>query len=46
MRLLQNDDEPWTFGLYASEIAEYLSVRGFQLLEDIGSIDYRACYMS
>jgi len=45
MRLLQEDDEPWTFGLYPSEITEYLMTRGFQLLEDIGSIDYRARYM-
>ena len=45
MRLLQENDEPWTFGLYPSEITEYLMTRGFQLLEDIGSIEYRARYM-
>lgn len=45
MRLLQEDDEPWTFGLYPSEITEYLIARRFQLLEDIGSIEYRARHM-
>ena len=45
MRLLQQNDESWTFGLYPSEITEYLMTRGFQLLEDIGSIEYRARYM-
>ena len=45
MRLLQANDEPWTFGIYPSEITEYLAALGFQLLEDIGSIDYRARYM-
>lgn len=45
MRLLQENDEPWTFGLYPSEIAEYLMALGFQLLEDIGSVEYRTRYM-
>jgi hypothetical protein len=42
MRLFQENDEPWTFGLYPSEIAEFRMARGFQLLEDISSIEYRA----
>jgi methyltransferase (TIGR00027 family) len=45
MCLLQEHDEPWTFGLYPTEITGYLRARGFQLLEDIGSIEYRAQYM-
>ena len=46
MRLLQENDEPWTFGLFPSEITEYLMVLRFQLLEDIGSLEYRARYMA
>lgn len=44
MRLLQEVDKPWTFGLYPTEITEYLMAQGFQLLEDVGSIEYRARY--
>jgi methyltransferase (TIGR00027 family) len=46
MRLLQKEDEPWTFGLYPTELASYLQARGFELIEDIGSVDYRARYMN
>jgi len=46
MRLLQEDGEPWTFGIYPSEIADYVELQGLQLLEDIGSVDYRSRYMS
>ncbi len=45
IRLLQAEDEPWTFGLYPPQVASYLEVRGLQLLEDAGSVGYRARYM-
>ncbi len=45
IRLLQAEDEPWTFGLYPAQVASYLEVRGLQLLEDAGSVEYRARYM-
>ena len=46
MHLLQKEDEPWTFGLYPAELPSYLAARGFDLVEDIGSIEYRARYMN
>ncbi len=44
MRLLQKEDEPWTFGLYPTELPSYLAARGFELVDDIGSVEYRARY--
>ena len=46
MRLLRKADEPWTFGLYPAELPAYLEASGFELVEDIGSVEYRARYMS
>ena len=46
MHLLKKEDEPWTFGLYPAELPSYLAARGFDLVEDIGSIEYRARYMN
>ncbi len=45
MRLLRKEDEPWTFGLYPAELPSYLEARGFELIDDIGSVAYRARYM-
>jgi methyltransferase (TIGR00027 family) len=45
MRLLQKQDEPWTFGLYPTELRTYLQARGFTLVEDTGSVEYRARYL-
>ncbi|MEW6737426.1 MAG: SAM-dependent methyltransferase [Acidobacteriota bacterium] len=46
IHLLQQEDEPWTFGLYPDQIPSYLETRGFQLVDDIGSLQYRARYMN
>jgi methyltransferase (TIGR00027 family) len=46
MRLLRKADEPWTFGLYPAELPSYLEARGFELVDDIGSVEYRARYMN
>jgi len=46
MQLLRKTDEPWTFGLYPAELPAYLDERGFELVEDIGSVEYRARYMN
>ncbi len=44
-RTLQELGEPWTFGLDPAELPGYLRARGLQLIEDLGSVDYRARYM-
>jgi methyltransferase (TIGR00027 family) len=42
---LQRVGEQWTFGFDPNELAEYLAHRGFRLVEDIGSVEYRARYL-
>jgi methyltransferase (TIGR00027 family) len=42
---LQESGETWTFGLYPEELATYLANRGFALVVDEGSLEYRARYM-
>lgn len=42
---LQRVGEQWTFGFDPTELAEYLAHRGFRLVEDIGSVEYRARYL-
>lgn len=37
--------EPWTFGIHPAELRGYLAARGLELIEDVGSLDYRARYM-
>jgi methyltransferase (TIGR00027 family) len=43
--MLQKSGEVWTFGLYPDELSSYLSKRGFTLVVDIGSREFRAHYM-
>ena len=38
--------EPYTFGLDPSQIASYLSARGFRLVEDVGASEYRERYLT
>jgi methyltransferase (TIGR00027 family) len=45
-RLLRRVDEPWTFGLDPAALPAYLAVRGLRLLDDVGSLEYRARYMA
>jgi methyltransferase (TIGR00027 family) len=42
---LRKSGENWTFGLDPAEIPNYLTERGFELLCDIGSTEYRALYL-
>ncbi|HVU86911.1 MAG TPA: SAM-dependent methyltransferase [Pirellulales bacterium] len=44
-KTLAQAGEVWTFGLDPAELPEYLASRGFHLLEDVGSVDYRALYL-
>jgi methyltransferase (TIGR00027 family) len=42
---LQESGESWTFGLYPEKLSMYLDERGFTLITDIDSVEYRAKYM-
>jgi methyltransferase (TIGR00027 family) len=42
---LKESSETWSFGLHPKEIKDFLLVRGFDLVNDIGSVEYRAHYM-
>jgi methyltransferase (TIGR00027 family) len=42
---LRAADERWTFGLDPAELRAYLSSRGLELENDVGSADYRARYL-
>lgn len=42
---LKESGETWTFGFYPNELASYLSERGFSLVSDIGSVEYRRQYL-
>ena len=42
---LQESDETWTFGFLPEKLFNYLSERGFFLVTDVGSTEYRAQYM-
>jgi methyltransferase (TIGR00027 family) len=42
---LKESGEKWTFGFHPDELAHYLAERGFTLITDIGSVDYRMRYM-
>ena len=44
--LLRRLSEPWTFGLDPATLRDYLEARGLQLLDDVGSLEYRARYMA
>ncbi len=46
VRTLRQSSEPWTFGLDPAEICGYLEARGLQLIDDLGSVEYRARYMN
>jgi methyltransferase (TIGR00027 family) len=42
---LSKSSESWTFGFYPDELTPYLVERGFALVADIGSIEYRKRYL-
>jgi O-methyltransferase involved in polyketide biosynthesis len=43
---LNHVGEPWTFGIKPEELSEYLKIRGLQLINDIGSVEYRLRHMN
>jgi len=43
--ILRSSDEPWTFGLDPSGLADFLEQRGLALVRDEGSVEYRARYL-
>jgi methyltransferase (TIGR00027 family) len=42
---VKSSGEPWTFGLDPARLQDYLAERGLRLLEDLGSVEYRAMFM-
>jgi len=42
---LQESNETWTFGFRPEKLLSYLTERGFFLVTDVGSTEYRAQYM-
>jgi methyltransferase (TIGR00027 family) len=42
---LKESSEVWKFGLRPEELPSFLNERGFKLVTDIGSLEYRAHYM-
>jgi methyltransferase (TIGR00027 family) len=45
IRTLRRVGEEWTFGFHPSELPAYLETRGLRLMEDLGSLEYRARYL-
>jgi methyltransferase (TIGR00027 family) len=45
MATVRAGGEPWTFGLDPAETGAYLAARGLRLVEDLGSVEYRALFM-
>jgi len=44
LRKVERLGEPWTFGLYPSQVADFLRKRGLELDRDVGAAEYRARY--
>jgi len=44
LRKVKRLGEPWTFGLYPSQVPEFLRKRGLELDRDMGGGEYRALY--
>ncbi len=42
---LTKSGETWTFGFHPDELAQYLAERGFSLVTDVDSIEYRKRYL-
>ena len=45
MRMLERIGEKWTFGLDPAEVPGFLAQHGLKLVEDAGSVEYRAKYL-
>lgn len=44
-RTLAGASEHWTFGLDPAKLCQYLSLRGLDLLDDLGAAEYRTRYL-
>jgi methyltransferase (TIGR00027 family) len=44
-RMLEAIGEQWTFGLNPAEANDFVASSGLRLIEDVGSVNYRARYM-
>jgi methyltransferase (TIGR00027 family) len=42
---VESAGEPWTFGIHPDDLPGFLAERGLELIEDVGSLEYRARYM-
>lgn len=42
---LKRSGESWKFGMYPEELGDYLRERGFSLVSDTGSVEYRLKYI-
>jgi O-methyltransferase involved in polyketide biosynthesis len=43
--VVESAGEPWTFGIDPAALPAFLAERGLELIEDVGSVEYRARYM-
>jgi O-methyltransferase involved in polyketide biosynthesis len=43
--VVERAGERWTFGINPVELRAYLAERGLDLIEDVGSLEYRTRYM-
>jgi methyltransferase (TIGR00027 family) len=43
--VVERAGERWTFGIDPADLPSYLADRGFELIEDIASLEYRARYL-
>jgi methyltransferase (TIGR00027 family) len=43
--LVERAGERWTFGIDPTKLRAYLAERGLELIDDVGSLEYRARYM-
>jgi methyltransferase (TIGR00027 family) len=43
--VVERAGERWTFGIDPTELRTYLAERGLELIDDVGSLEYRARYM-
>jgi methyltransferase (TIGR00027 family) len=43
--MVERAGERWTFGIDPADLPSYLAKRGFELIEDVGSLEYRARYL-
>jgi methyltransferase (TIGR00027 family) len=45
LSVVERGGERWTFGIDPMDLRAYLAEHGFELIDDVGSLEYRARYM-